>query len=241
MAEQADLGQQGRDCGIDPEDAGSKAEGHKALRLKQFYFKVNPAPFRADGKDRPLGRLSQQPFGCLGNGSVAFRMGEKPGRAISQQLGQQVFHKRPEAWMDGDFRQPGVHGLFKPKAQRFRKVVVLDEGGAEKAFFHPVGVDQEDSVHPKGGRLRQDPFEHDRTGYGQNQVGGWKGWRFGGKMHCKHNAVVVHFLDAAGAEHAVKHADPHAVSNCAAEDLADMFGAASGQGGMLIGQFLRME
>ncbi len=42
--------------------------------------------------------------------------------------------------MDGDLRQPGVNGLFKPKEQWFRKGIVLDEGCAEKTFLHPVGV-----------------------------------------------------------------------------------------------------
>jgi len=81
LAEQTQLGQQGRDCGIDPEDTGAETEWRKALFLEALHLKINPTSFRADGKDRPLGR---QVFGCLGNGSVAFRMGEKPDRAIGQ-------------------------------------------------------------------------------------------------------------------------------------------------------------
>jgi len=143
--------------------------------------------------------------------------------------------------MDGDFRQPGVNGLLKAKEQRLGKTVVLDEGGAEKTFFNPVGVDQKYPAHPHGCCLGQDPFQHDRTGHGQDQVGGREGWRFGCELDLEHNAAAVHLLDAAGAKQAVDHADSDAVSDCAAKDLADVFGAASSQGDVLIGQFLWME
>ncbi len=238
MAEQTDLGEQGRDSGIDPENTGTETEWRKALLLEALHFKINPASFRADGDYHPL---TKQAACRLGNILVSFRMGEKPNPAISQQLRKKVFHEWPEAGMDGDLRGSGVNGLLKSKEQRFRKGVVLDKGGVEKTFFNPVGVYQKYPVHPHGDRLGQDPFQHDRARHGQDQVSGGRGWRLGGEMHLQHYAVAVHLPDTAGAKQAAQHADPDAVPDFAAENLADVFGAAAGQGDVVIGQFLRME
>ncbi len=89
--------------------------------------------------------------------------------------------------------------------------------------------------------MSQHPFQHNWPGYGQDQVGGGEGWWRSGELHLEHNAVAAYFLDTAGAKQTVDHADPHVVTDCAAEDLADVFGAASGQDEVVIAQFLRME
>jgi hypothetical protein len=99
---------------------------------------------------------------------------------------------------------------------------ILEQGGIEKAFFDPAGVEQKNLTNAHGSRLGQDAPQHDRPGQGKNEVSGRRGGRLLLPVGLDHYFLRRDGENAASAQGAINHPDSHHVARLAAEYSVEM-------------------
>ncbi len=152
--------QRGQGC-LDVQDALAEADGTEAAGCQHRDLERNEPALRThrqrDGPARVPGAVLRGP-----------RMGDQVLRPRGEP-GQFILHERLEPFLEQNFRQDRITGLFKPEKELFPDRGLAQERRLPVALLDAGGVDQDDALHAHDGEREEYPPEDLRPGKRENE------------------------------------------------------------------------